>query len=295
VVKSEININLKNQMIDESFSQGMVKNTLLMIVAERGRMLYSIVDQDRNKAVVLKEYQLLNEDENDGEYLPGFFSRILEEDELLSALQPDQVLLSVFSQQQTLIPNPLYSKDHLEEMLGITNSLNDGLDLYADEITSANAHIVYAVPVNLLKEIGDQFKNAILFHGAKAVIESQLRLNKLESNSKVAVFVRNNYFDVVITKGKELKLFNSYPYQSSEDLMYYLLFTMEQLQLNPDQTTVTCYGEIEKISSHWMLARKYIRNISFGEKPEGITYSYGFEKFSTHKYYSLFIQELCVS
>jgi len=295
VVKSEININLKNQITDESFSQGMVKNTLLMIVAERGRLLYSIVDQDRNKAVVLKEYQLLNEDENDGEYLPGFFSRILEEDELLSALQPDQVLLSVFSQQQTLIPNPLYSKDHLEEMLGITNSLNDGLDLYADEITSANAHIVYAVSVNLLKEIGDQFKNAILFHGAKAVIESQLRLNKLESNSKVAVFVRNNYFDVVITKGKELKLFNSYPYQSSEDLMYYLLFTMEQLQLNPDQTTVTCYGEIEKISSHWMLARKYIRNISFGEKPEGITYSYGFEKFSTHKYYSLFIQELCVS
>jgi len=295
VVKSEININLKNQITDESFSQGMVKNTLLMIVAERGRLLYSIVDQDRNKAVVLKEYQLLNEDENDGEYLPGFFSRILEEDELLSALQPDQVLLSVFSQQQTLIPNPLYSKDHLEEMLGITNSLNDGLDLYADEITSANAHIVYAVSVNLLKEIGDQFKNAILFHGAKAVIESQLRLNKLESDSKVAVFVRNNYFDVVITKGKELKLFNSYPYQSSEDLMYYLLFTMEQLQLNPDQTTVTCYGEIEKISSHWMLARKYIRNISFGEKPEGITYSYGFEKFSTHKYYSLFIQELCVS
>ena len=194
-----------------------------------------------------------------------------------------------------MVPTPLLYKNHLKEILGLTSIIHDGQDVYDDSISSANAHSIYGVPAALLEETGNRFKNASIFHAGSAFIESQIRLNKLESEATVSVLIRNQYFDVVITQGSDLKLYNSYRYHSSEDIMYYLLFTMEQLQLNPDQVAVRCYGEIEKISSHWMLARKYIRNISMGERPDGIIYSYGFEKYSPHQYYPLFIQTLCVS
>lgn len=295
MVQIEIGINLRNQVIDESYSQGMVQNALLLMVAEKGRLFYGVIDQDRKKAVVMKDYQMVNDQDTEEDYTPGFFNRILEEDEILQALNPNKIVLSVFSQQQSLVPNPLFDKNHLKEILGLTCIVNKGHDVYADTISSANAHSIYAVSAALLEETGNRFKNASLFHAGSAFIESQLRLNKHETEAKVSVLIRNQYFDVVITQGNELKLYNSYRFYSSEDIMYYLLFTMEQLQLNPDQIAVRCYGEIEKISSHWMLARKYIRNISLGEKPEGVSYSYGIEKFSAHQYYPLFIQELCVS
>lgn len=295
MVQSEIGINLRNQVVDESYSQGMVQNALLVMVAEKGRFFYGVIDQDRKKAVVMKDYQMVNDQDAEEEYIPGFFNRILEEDEILRELNPDKIVLSVFSQQQSLVPNPLFDKNHLKEILGLTCIVNKGQDVYADAISSADAHSIYAVSSVLLEETGNRFKNASLYHAGSSFIESQLRLNKHETEAKVSLLIRNQYFDVVITQGSELKLYNSYRFYSSEDIMYYLLFTMEQLQLNPDQIAVRCYGEIEKISSHWMIARKYIRNISLGEKPEGISYSYGIERFSAHQYYPLFIQELCVS
>lgn len=295
MVQSEIRINLKNQVTDESFLQGMVENPLLLMVSERGRMFFCVIDQDRQKAVVMRDYQLVNDQEAEEDYTPGFFNRILEEDDILPTLTPAKVVLATFSQQQSLVPDPLFSKDHLKEILALTCTIDSDLDIYADAITSANAHSIYGVSAALLEETGNCFKNALLFHAGSAFIESQLRLNKHETEPIVSVLIRNQYFDVVITQGSDLKLYNSYRFHSSEDIMYYLLFTMEQLQLNPDQVAVRCYGEIEKISSHWMLARKYIRNISLGEKTDGITYSYGFEKYSPHQYYPLFIQSLCVS
>ena len=295
MVQSEIGINLKNQVTDESYSQGMVKNALLLMVAEKGRFFYGVIDQDRQKAVVLRDYQMVNDQDTEEDYTPGFFNRILEEDVILKELNPDKIVLSVYSQQQSLVPNPLFSKNHLKEILGLTCNVGKDQDVYADAISSANAHIIYGVPAALLEETGNRFKNASLFHAGSAFIESQIRLNKLQSEATVSVLIRNQYFDVVITHGSDLKLYNSYRFQSSEDIMYYLLFTMEQLQLNPDQVAVRCYGEIEKISSHWMLARKYIRNITMGEKSNGVTYSYGIERYSSQQYYPLFIQELCVS
>ena len=86
MVQSEIGINLKNQVTDESYSQGMVKNALLLMVAEKGRFFYGVIDQDRQKAVVLRDYQMVNDQDTEEDYTPGFFNRILEEDEILKEL-----------------------------------------------------------------------------------------------------------------------------------------------------------------------------------------------------------------
>ncbi|MBK9637994.1 MAG: DUF3822 family protein [Bacteroidetes bacterium] len=187
MVQSEIGINLKNQVTDESYSQGMVKNALLLMVAEKGRFFYGVIDQDRQKAVVMRDYQMVNDQDAEDDYTPGFFNRILEEDEILQELNPDKIVLSVYSQQQSLVPTPLFSKNHLKEILGLTSIIHDGQDVYDDSISSANAHSIYGVPAALLEETGNRFKNASIFHAGSAFIESQIRLNKLESESTVSV------------------------------------------------------------------------------------------------------------
>ena len=193
MVQSEIGINLKNQVTDESYSQGMVKNALLLMAAEKGRFLYGVIDQDRQKAVVLRDYQMVNDSDTEEDYTPGFFNRILEEDEILQELNPDKIVLSVYSQQQSLVPNPLFSKDHLKEILGLTCHVGKDQDVYADAISSANAFSIYGVSAALLKETGNRFKNASLFHAGSAFIESQIRLNKHESEAKVSILIRNQY------------------------------------------------------------------------------------------------------
>ncbi|MFM9057470.1 MAG: DUF3822 family protein, partial [Bacteroidota bacterium] len=110
-----------------------------------------------------------------------------------------------------------------------------------------------------------------------------------------SVNVRRRHIDVLLSAGHELVFFNSFRYRTPEDFIYYLLFSIEQLQLNPDTLPVVFYGELEKISAAWMLSRKYIRNVRFGEKPEGIATSYGFDQFPAHQYHALLSQVTCGS
>lgn len=295
MVNTDIQLNLHQQVTDESYTQGMVEDPVLLLQASRGRFQYAVIDRQRQKAVVLRDYQLVSEADKEEVYISGLLPKIYEEDDLLSSVRPDQVIMSIQSAKHSLVPDPLFSKDHLRETLSLTCTTGEEDRYYEDAIRSANAHMVFAVKEDFLRETGELFKEASLFHSSSAFIESQLRLNKHETEPVISVLLGTKDISIVVTQGSELRFFNIFAYNSAEDFMYYLLFAFEQLQLNPDVTPVRCYGEIEKISAHWMMGRKYIRNISFGDKPESLSYSYGFDKISGHQYFGLFSQYLCVS
>lgn len=294
MVNNTVQVLLRSQVNDESYSQGMVSDPLLLLLVEHHRLLYTIVDSSRGKAVVFREY-LLTSDAADGfAYTEGFFEAVRDEDEVLRNLMAKKVIVSFHSPRHTLIPDPLFSKSHLQEMLDMTSTPAFEARYFSDSLPSAQAQLVYAVPVSLLSETGDAFSQAQVFHASGAFIENELRLNKHEDQPIVSVLLRPGIFDLLITRGSELLFFNTFRYQSTEDFIYFLLFSLEQQQLNPDQVWVRAYGEIEKVSSMWMVSRKYIRNFSLGSAFESISYAYGFERFSPHQFQNLFSQYLCV-
>jgi len=43
----------------------------------------------------------------------------------------------------------------------------------------------------------------------------------------------NKHFEIVVIANNKLILYNSFKYQTKEDYIYYILFTAEQLELNP--------------------------------------------------------------
>ena len=220
--------------------------------------------------------------------------QVLEQDNLLAELIPSKIIFAVHTNCSTIVPSPLFSKDQSKDILSLTCQLQNDSRVYDDKLRLTDAHHIYAVPENLLKETGTHFKELSLFNANTAFIESQLMLNKHQEQAIVAVNVRTESFDIVVTKGSVLLFSNIFKYETSEDFIYYLLFTLEQLELNPDITEVKFYGEIDKMSSTWLVSKKYIRNISFGERPEGIEFSYGFERIAEHQYFVLFSQHLCV-
>ncbi|MBL4643407.1 MAG: DUF3822 family protein, partial [Flavobacteriaceae bacterium] len=48
-----------------------------------------------------------------------------------------------------------------------------------------------------------------------------------------------------------------------EDFIYYILFTAEQLQLNPEELLLFFIGDIEEESELYHIAYQYIRNVDF--------------------------------
>jgi hypothetical protein len=55
---------------------------------------------------------------------------------------------------------------------------------------------------------------------------------------------------------------NTFEYKTPEDLIYYLLFTAEQLNLNPEIFKLEFLGNIAEDDAYFKIAYKYIRNVS---------------------------------
>ena len=69
-------------------------------------------------------------------------------------------------------------------------------------------------------------------------------------------------FEIVVVQNQKLLLFNSFDFITKEDFIYYLLFTTEQLNLNPEHFKVQLLGLISEDSELFEIAYKYIRNVS---------------------------------
>lgn len=294
MTETAVEITPKNRVVDESLSQGMVDEAILIICPDDSRLTYTIVDAERRKAVALLEYHSATPSEVSSNPV-GLLRRVKQSDELLNKTVFSKVVVPVYANAHSIIPAPLFSRDRIRETLELTNTVSGEPCFLYDTIQSAEAHFIYACNEDLVEELHYSFREPMVFHANSAFIESELRLNKHESEKLVSVNLRPGHLDIVVTSANNLLFFNTFTAQTAEDFMYYLLFTMEQLELNPDQTRVRCYGDIEKTGAAWLLGRKYIRNVELGDRPGLIAFSYGFEKFPAHQYYALFCQYLCVS
>ena len=68
---------------------------------------------------------------------------------------------------------------------------------------------------------------------------------------------------------KETVFYNTFEFVSREDIIYYILFTVDQLNLNPEETPIVISGKISKEDEYYKIIYKYIRNVSiFNSKIE---------------------------
>ena len=100
---------------------------------------------------------------------------------------------------------------------------------------------------------------------------------------------------MIVIEGNNLKFYNSFAYDTKEDLAYYVLFVFEQLKLNPESMALQIMGEIERKSDNYSFLYQYIRNFGFVNRNVGFDYSYYIEELPGHFHYNLFSQYHCAS
>lgn len=212
-------------------------------------------------------------------------------------LQQDffSVATSISNSLNTLTPKALYKEENGKEILGFNQALLQNENESNDWLASIQAYNSYIIPQELERCFNKHFPNHKWKHHSSVFIESLLHQFKLQEASKIYLSVQNNHFEIAVLEGRKLKFYNGYCYRSAEDLIYYLLFACEQLDLNPDQIPLVISGEIEEESEVYKFLYKYIRNISFIKRNPNYQYSFVLDEVKEHYYYKLLNLHLCAS
>lgn len=130
---------------------------------------------------------------------------------------------------------------------------------YLEEDNIVNIYIPY---VNITNYFFDKYGEFEYKHSIAVLAQEVL---KLESGNKAKAYLNNynGYYDLVVVKNSSLLLSNSFKYETPEDFIYYLLFTAEQLTLDPSEFDLILLGDINKDSPFYKITYTYIKNVEF--------------------------------
>ncbi len=168
----------------------------------------------------------------------------------------------------SLVPKALFNKEDLANYLKFNVKMlaNDLLEY--DEISHSDMVSVYVPFVNLNNYIYELFGAFEFKHHSTILLEALLKSHSGNKDTVCYVHVDMQQMDIVVLSNRSLVLFNSFHFTSKEDFIYYLLFTLEQLKLDPEQIKVRLFGTIEEEDECYEICYEYIQNIAI-YIPEG--------------------------
>lgn len=165
----------------------------------------------------------------------------------------------------TLVPKAVFNEDFLADYLKFNTKIL-ATDYIAHDILEEQEMVCVYVPyTNCNNLFFDYYGSFEYHHSMSLLVKNTLSLlGKRDDTPQVLVNVHQSTFELVVYQGKQLLLANSFDFTTKEDFIYYLLFTLEQLSLDPETTHVDLVGAILKESALYNIAYTYIRNVTLG-------------------------------
>lgn len=164
----------------------------------------------------------------------------------------------------SLVPSPLFDESKSSEYLKFNSKILANDYMSHDVLEHHDIVVVYVPFMNINNFFFEKYGSFSYYHATTVMLKAILESEKY-SLPKMYLHFQKNSFDCIVLKNGELQLCNSYTYKTPEDFIYYTLFCMEQLKLNPETLPVILCGEIEKEDDNYNIAYTYIRNIEFAE------------------------------
>ena len=163
----------------------------------------------------------------------------------------------------TFVPNDFFSEEHIKNYFKY-NIKTFATDYFTfDDIEVLNAKNAFIPFVNINNYLLDHFGNFNFYHHQTILVKKLQKL--VTDDTQVFVYFQNSLIDIVVFQSKEMTFINSFEIESEKDFIYYLLFVLEQLQLNTEEVLVTLLGTITKESLFYKIAYTYVRNIKILE------------------------------
>jgi hypothetical protein len=251
---------------DDSFSLHSSRNYCLAILVARNGLAYCISRAEDNFILGVESHNFINSDTHQpaGSDIKEWCLQLTALLGSLESLKKSfrKVRIAIGYPKSTLVPEVFFEVDQQDDWLRFNHPVA-GYELNRnDDLRSAEAVLLYAVPSEILSILAASFPEATIVNASGQLISSLLTETKAPARDGVIYAqVQGAYLELVYLEEGRLKFFNIFSYQTREDLAYYIIFVIEQLGLNPDTTVLVLLGDIERESDHFELLYRYIRNI----------------------------------
>lgn len=286
-----------HRFVDPGLNYLFTTNYDLSIRILSGGFAYTVFDTLKEKFIAVEEFEMpatssLNDDFGSGDQI-----KWLDEISTMRYLLKEKfnkVSVLIGGGKYTLVPLPLFDPQSERKYLAFNHQVSGHDIIRHDKIKAPETCLVYAVPVLLNTWLNNQYPHARVYHTCGSLLRGYYLQNKgANQNITMMANIQAGSFDLIIFRTSSLLFCNSFRYSTETDLLYYLLFVMEQLKLDPETAILTLTGIAENGSELVKLLGSYIRNVQVIQEVPGRKLSPALDNAPLHRYYDLLNLALC--
>ena len=261
------------------------ENIKLSIQVRLDGLSFCGLDQPRNSVVFFRTFNFERK-LNPIEVLQQI-EKIYKKEAFLAS-NPGEVIVLFSNELYSMVPEKLFREESASDYLKFNTKILETDFVAQDYLEGLDLVNVYVPYTNINNFFFDKYGEFEYRHDTSVLVEALLRRN-VDPKEGIKFFLNNHSlgYDLVVIRDGELLFVNSFTSRTKEDFIYFLLFTAEQLELDPASFDLILLGNISRESDNYKMAYTYIRNIDFLTTSFGYVFEEESQPPQGYKFYTL--------
>ena len=159
------------------------------------------------------------------------------ETEALLKLDFSEMTVAWSTQKSTLVPNNVFAESSSKAIYNLCfgDSVSEG-DIDYNRIAELSVVNVFEIPIWLKSYFVIKFPRVIIQHTGTHALRKAIGSNSFKL--KATAVVHDSFFQLTLVKHNNLEFYSFFDAQSAEDVIYHLMFTLQQKEMVNDKGTI---------------------------------------------------------
>jgi hypothetical protein len=266
----------------------------LFLVIGQESVYFSTLDTEKSTFISLAEYRMADS-QKAPEHYTAMLDQFLSQESTLLKKYPAAVI-SIDTLFHTLVPSSFFDREQLMSYLLFNYRIPDGYMAGFDQVEELGASNVYGFQPALMEILRKHFRDAAIVHRSTALMKAFSQVSPAYPfPSALFMHMSDTCMHLACFTEQRPVFFNSFPAQSKEDILYFILYTIEQLKLRPDAVPLLISGMIDPDSDSIKFLRHYVPHTELTMPLPSFNYAAMLKQAPLHRYLDLFVLALCGS
>jgi hypothetical protein len=274
---------------DDRFDEDKLHQYELLIQLGIKDLQIAILDTQDKRILFFEDYVL--GDLSSHSELLDLYKLLFDSHQVLQAGFWKEVKISIKNTKFGQVPASLF----LEEVAAEYLQFNAPLDSAREDVITCKNNLIDAVTVFAIQQdlhswLRSIYKNTSvsILHQSTALIEGVLKVSINSEKMPLYIYVDRFRLHILSAQKGKLIYYNQFLIKQFSDYIKYIMLVMKGLSMDQNTSEVVLWGYIGKNSPHYQEFIKYVRNVSFGERPTYLKFGYLFDEVQEHHFFDLY-------
>lgn len=273
---------------DEKFDVDHLHQYTLLLTLGTRDFQVGVLEMQTNRFMLLEDYIFQNLTSSEDQIM--LLKDLFESHHILGAGFWAKVLFTIKNNHFVQVPLSLFAEEAAADYLRFNAKISPSEIVVHNQSSSSQAATVFALNADLHQWIKENYQNATVqfYHQSTCFIEGVLSVARQKGPNPLYIYVDRFKLHIAAVENGNILYYNQFVIRQFSDYVKYIMLVLKALQMDQQQSGIVLWGYIGKNSPHAIEFAKYIRNVTFGERPGQLKFGYLFDEIQDHHFFDLY-------